>query len=83
MGEVTYFANQPWPLPSSLMIGFFGTATDPEISVDRVELEEAQWLTRAELAEQTAAGTLLLPSPLSISRALIEEWYGGSLPGAW
>lgn len=83
VGDVTYFANQPWPLPASLMIGFFGTAADPAIAVDRVELEEAQWFSRDELAEQTAAGTLLLPNPLSISRALIEEWYGAPLPGAW
>lgn len=83
VGEVTYFANQPWPLPASLMIGFFGKATSAQIAVDQVELEEARWFTRAELAEMTAAGTLLLPNPLSISRALIEEWYGAPLPGSW
>lgn len=83
VGEVTYFGNQPWPLPASLMLGFFGTATDPGIVVDRTEIEEARWFTREELAAGAESGAIALPGPVSISRALIEEWYGAPLPGSW
>lgn len=81
--DVTYFGNQPWPFPSSLMIGFFARAVTTDISVDGEELEAARWFSRAELREQTGAGTLVLPGGISISRSLIEAWYGEPLPGQW
>lgn len=83
VGEVTYFGNQPWPLPSSLMVGFTGRATSTEIRVDEDEIEEARWLTRAQMREQVADGSLLLPGGVSISHSLVESWYGGPLPGRW
>ncbi len=83
VGEVTYFGNQPWPLPSSLMLGFLGRALTEEISLDDTEVEEARWFTRAEMREQAEAGTLVLPGGVSISRSLVEHWYGGPLPGSW
>lgn len=83
VGEVEYFGNQPWPLPASLMLGFVGRATSTEIDVDRDEIEEARWFTRAELRTEAEAGRLLLPRGVSISRSLVEHWYGGPLPGAW
>jgi NAD+ diphosphatase len=81
--DVRYFASQPWPFPASLMVGFFAEATSADIVVDGVEIEDAQWFTREEMRAQAEAGTLVLPGGLSISRALIEEWYGGPLPGSW
>jgi NAD+ diphosphatase len=81
--DVTYFGNQPWPFPSSLMVGFFARAVTTEIHVDGEELEAARWFTRDEMRSQAEAGTLLLPSPISISRSLIEAWYGSALPGSW
>ena len=83
VGEVTYFGNQPWPFPGSLMLGFTGRATSPDIQVDGEELEDARWFTRGELAAGAASGELLLPGYLSISRSLVEHWYGGPLPGTW
>lgn len=83
VGEVTYFGNQPWPLPASLMLGFFGRAENTEIIVDEDEIEEARWLTREELRAGAEDGSLILPGGVSISRSLIEEWYGGPLPGSW
>lgn len=83
VGEVTYFGNQPWPLPASLMLGFVARATSTEISVDGAEIEEARWFTRAQMRAGAQAGTLLLPGGVSISRSLIEHWYGGTLPGRW
>jgi NAD+ diphosphatase len=83
VGEVTYFGNQPWPLPSSLMLGFRGRAESRDIRVDGVEMQDARWFTRAAMREEAAAGTLVLPGGVSISRSLVEDWYGGPLPGSW
>jgi NAD+ diphosphatase len=83
VGEVTYFGNQPWPMPASLMLGFTARAETTEIRVDEHEIEEARWLTRAQMREQAEAGTLVLPGGVSISRSLVEHWYGGPLPGSW
>ncbi len=85
--EVTYFGNQPWPLPASLMLGFFGRVEDTEearaIACDPAELREARWFTRDELYFGAASGESVLPGGISISRSLIEAWYGGPLPGSW
>jgi len=81
--DVTYFGNQPWPFPSSLMIGFFARAVTTEINVDGAEIEAARWFSREELKEEAEAGTLLLPGGISISRSLVEAWYGAPLPGQW
>ena len=79
--DVTYFGNQPWPFPSSLMVGFFARAVTTDIHVDDDELEAARWFTREEMRAEAEAGTLVLPGGISISRSLIEAWYGGPLPG--
>lgn len=83
IGAVEYFGNQPWPLPASLMLGFVGRAESTEIVVDEHEIEDAQWFTRTEMRDQAEAGTLVLPGGVSISRSLVEHWYGGPLPGQW
>ena len=83
VGDVDYFGNQAWPFPSSLMLGFHARATTTEIHVDDHEIEDARWFTRAEMKEQAEAGTLVLPGGVSISRSLVEDWYGGPLPGQW
>lgn len=83
VGRVAYAGSQPWPFPSSLMLGFFASALTTEIGVDGVEIASARWFSRAELASATSTGEVALPSALSISRWLIETWYGGSLPGTW
>jgi NAD+ diphosphatase len=80
---VTYFGSQPWPLPASLMVGFTARATATAIDVDRSEIEEAHWLTRQEMRTGAESGHLVLPGGVSISRSLIESWYGGPLPGRW
>jgi NAD+ diphosphatase len=65
------------------MLGFIGRAVSTDIAVDDHELEDARWFTRAEMRTLAEAGTLLLPRGVSISRSLVEHWYGGELPGAW
>lgn len=83
VGEVTYLGSQPWPLPRSLMVGFIAHAVSTDVIVDGAEIEDARWFSRAELLAEAEAGTLVLPGGISISRTLIEHWYGGPLPGSW
>ncbi len=83
VGDVTYFGNQPWPLPSSLMLGFHGRAVTETLTLEDDDVEEAVWVTREEMRAQAESGELVLPGGVSISRSLIEAWYGGPLPGSW
>ncbi|WP_227424331.1 NAD(+) diphosphatase [Pengzhenrongella sicca] len=82
IGEVAYRGSQPWPFPASLMLAFRAQALTSTITVDGVEITDARWFTRAELAAAAAAGEVLLPMRASIARVLIEEWFGGALPDA-
>jgi NAD+ diphosphatase len=70
VGDVEYVASQPWPFPSSLMLGFRATARTEAISLRDGELEDARWFTRADMA----AGHPALPPAGSISSRLIEGW---------
>ncbi|HET7306139.1 MAG TPA: NAD(+) diphosphatase [Segeticoccus sp.] len=79
--DLTYRGNQPWPFPSSLMIGFTARARGAALALDPVEIAEADWFTREELCARVEAGDLGLPSRLSIARRLIEDWYGAPLSG--
>lgn len=83
VGDVDYFGNQPWPLPSSLMLGFLGRAVTEEIRLEDDELADARWFTRQQMRDEVAAGSLVLPGGISISHSLVEHWYGGPLPGGW
>ncbi len=83
VGEVTYAGSQPWPFPSSLMLGFFGKALSADIAVDHNEIAEARWFTRDEVTEMTASSDLLLPPNVSISRWLLQKWHGGVIHGKW
>lgn len=71
VGDVAYVASQPWPFPSSLMLGFNAVARSSDIRLRDGELEDARWFTRAELA----AGHPALPPGGSISARLIAGWY--------
>ncbi|MGZ0151748.1 NAD(+) diphosphatase [Kribbella sp. WER1] len=77
--EVEYAASQPWPLPASLMLGFYAKASSFEIEVDGDEISDARWFTREDLRALIESGTMRLPGAISISRRLIEGWYGESL----
>ncbi len=83
VGDVTYAASQPWPFPSSLMLGFFGTALSTDIRVDEDEIAEARWFSRDEVTEMTSSSELLLPPNVSISRWLLQQWHGGTIHGKW
>ena len=76
VGEAGYVASQPWPFPSSLMIGFHAVANGgPEPRPRDGELSEVRWFERAEVEAAAARTTgLRLPPPYSISRRLIDGW---------
>ncbi|HRV69465.1 MAG TPA: NAD(+) diphosphatase [Marmoricola sp.] len=83
VGRVDYFGSQPWPMPASLMVGFVAHAESSQIVVDGQEIEDARWFTRTEMLAKAQSGELVLPGGISISRSLIEHWYGAQLPGQW
>lgn len=77
--DVVYQGSQPWPFPASLMLACTARATSTGIRVDGVEVTEARWFTRSELASAVDTGDVLLPMRTSVARALIEQWFGGPL----
>jgi NAD+ diphosphatase len=68
-----YHSSQPWPFPSSLMVGFVAEAATRELRVGP-ELEDARWFTVAELVRGLGDGSLKVSAPLSVSYRLIEHW---------
>jgi NAD+ diphosphatase len=76
--ESSYHSSQPWPFPSSLMIGYMATAAPGAPIRTDDELEDARWFSRAEIA----AGTPALPPSQSVSFRLIEDWFdvGSNVP---
>jgi NAD+ diphosphatase len=89
--DVRYVASQPWPFPSSLMLGFVARLDgDPTITLDPVEMADAGWFTRDEVRQARdwvdghlppIEGTKLrgVPPRLSISRYLIDKWLAGDI----
>ena len=76
-GRVTYFHSQPWPFPTTLMIGCHAEALTREIVVDREELEDARWFSRDEVATMLIRrhpGGLSTPPPVAIAHHLIRAW---------
>jgi NAD+ diphosphatase len=76
--DCEYHSSQPWPFPSSLMIGFTARAAATAEPRADEELEDVRWFTRAEIA----SGAVGVPPPLSVSFRLIEHWFdaGSELP---
>lgn len=79
VSDVTYVASQPWPFPSSLMIGCRATAEDPALTLDETEIEAAMWVDRAEVRAALGGdmdAPFMVPPPLAIARYLLEDWAG-------
>jgi NAD+ diphosphatase len=71
----TYLASQPWPFPSSLMLGFHATARAAEPRPRDVELADVRWFEPDEVADAARGeGAVLLPPPFTIARRLIDGW---------
>jgi NAD+ diphosphatase len=80
VGAVTYLGSQPWPFPSSLMLGFTARAGTTDIHRHDGEIAEARWYTREDMLADIGARRLRVSPSISISRRLIEHWYGEPLP---
>src|SRR4051795_7138998 len=84
--DVNYYMTQPWPYPSSLMIGCTARATNEDIIVDHAELEDARWFDRAEatlMIKRQHPDGLAGPHPFAIAHHLLGRWvHGGDTPSA-
>ena len=77
VAEVTYYATQPWPFPSSLMIGCFARAESRSAKPDEIEIAEVRWLERRvarDLLEGKQVAGLRVPPPIAIAHHLIKTW---------
>ena len=77
VGRVRYYASQPWPFPSSLMIGCTAEALSTEIRRDEKELEDCRWFSRDEVRRMLAgnhAEGIGVPVSMAIASHLIRAW---------
>lgn len=79
VGKIEYISSQSWPFPSSLMIGLIGHASSEEFECDHVELDDARWFTKREVAAAYIEGFdkkdgLLIPPAYAIANQLIGYW---------
>jgi len=76
VGDVKYHSSQPWPFPSSLMIGCQGEAISTDITIDPVEMADVRWFSKAEVADSLYRRTkdLYLPGSMAIAHHLIRSW---------
>lgn len=75
VGSIAYVASQPWPYPSSLMIGLIGEALSENIVIDKTELEDARWFSRSDvrlMIEERHPEGLSLPPPMAIAHKILE-----------
>jgi NAD+ diphosphatase len=72
--QVTYHSSQPWPFPSSIMLGFHARAVGTDIRVDESELQDARWYERGFLLSHQDDDSFRMPRRDSIARRLIEDW---------
>ncbi len=75
VGRVHYHSSQPWPFPSSIMLGFTADALSSEITLLDGELQHADWYTRDEMVKALADGSLRVPRRVSIAYRLVEDWF--------
>jgi NAD+ diphosphatase len=74
VADIAYASSQPWPFPSSLMLGFRARALDTTLTLDPNEILEAAWYTRDEVRALAGDGPMRIPPRFSISRRLIDDW---------
>ena len=82
VGRVAYLASQPWPFPSSLMIGCYAEALGEELTPDLHELESCRWFTKSEVREALAGRHPEMSAPRTdaIAWALIKAWAEDQIP---
>lgn len=75
--DLEYVGSQPWPFPASIMVGFTARVDDPGFCLDNDEIDEAHFVSRAQLAANVANGTMIVAPAGSIARRMLDDWYGG------
>jgi NAD+ diphosphatase len=82
IANVRYHSSQPWPFPSSLMIGCHADAVTTDISMDDEEMADVRWFQRDKvlLALEGQSKNLAVPGPIAIAHHLIRAWATGSGP---
>ncbi|UCH76221.1 MAG: NAD(+) diphosphatase [Rhodospirillales bacterium] len=76
--EIRYHSSQPWPFPSSIMLGFYGRARTDALAINTDELESGRWYGRDELRNSPEDESFRLPRRDSISYRLIRDWLDGA-----
>ena len=81
VGAVRFVASQPWPFPSSLMLGCHGEALSEEITLDRNEIEDALWITRERLLDVVAGRDTVISAPRlgPIAGWMMRQWLADRL----
>ena len=77
IGKVRYLASQPWPFPSSIMVGCIAESLGDEITLDMTELEDGRWFPRSEvlqMLEGTHPDGLACPQHIAIANTLVRAW---------
>lgn len=76
VGTVSYHSSQPWPFPSSLMIGCHGTATSTDIVIDPQEMADVAWFSKAEVVQALAGEhpKMQVPGSIAIAHHLLRSW---------
>ena len=72
--NIKYKYSQPWPFPSSIMLGYRAEALSKNLKINFNELETANWFTKKYLKSLNKNDSFRLPGKISIARRLIEEW---------
>ena len=80
VSDIRYLASQPWPFPSSLMIGAHARAFGDSLTIDTHELDDARWFSRNDVLAALAgdeSAPFLAPPRSAIARTLLEAWVDG------
>ena len=75
--DVRYYMTQPWPYPSSMMIGCTARAVTTAITIDHTEIEDARWFARAEVElmfRREHPEGFTGPHPVAIAHHLVADW---------
>ena len=81
IGNIRYHSSQPWPFPSSLMIGCHADAVTTEITMDEEEMTDVRWFHREEVlrALEGTNAELSVPQPMAIAHHLVKAWAKGEV----
>ena len=79
VGDVRYHSSQPWPFPSSLMIGCHAGALTTDILQSEIEMADVRWFDRRDVLRALAGDNeeLTIPGEIAIAHHLIKAWAEG------